>query len=231
MATRALEIGDSTPVVTVSIGKVAPYGPKGEPSAYIRHRVDGDIAITALGLEDDEHASAPQRPNNAIYHFPFDHYASFAIERPDLVPILRTQPAFAENLSTVGWTERDVCIGDRFRLGTAELELSEGRAPRWKLGHRFGDPKMIDAIVATRRSGWFYRVIEPGRVKAGDSISLLARPYPDWPVARAFGLVVANDEDPAALAELIALPVLGPCGLNTERTVSAWRWKRSAAVA
>ena len=211
-----LAIGDSTPVVAIMTGKVVPYGPKGEPSAYIKHRIEGDVEITSLGLEGDEHAGG-DKPDNALHHYPFDHYASFAIERPDLVPILRSQPAFAENLSTVGWTESDVCLGDRFQLGTAELELSEGRAPRWKLGHRFGDPNMIDAIVATRRTGWFYRVVRPGRVGAGDAISLLSRPNPDWSVARAFGLLVASDTDREALAELVGLPGLGASWLKRGR--------------
>ncbi|MHA1559490.1 MAG: MOSC domain-containing protein, partial [Alphaproteobacteria bacterium] len=187
--------------------------PKGEPSAYMKHRIEGDIEITALGLEGDEHAGG-DKPENALHHYPFDHYASFAVERPDLVPILRSQPAFAENLSTVGWTESDVCLGDRFQLGTAELELSQGRAPCWKLGHRFGDPKMIDVVLTKRRAGWYYRVIEPGRIQAGDAISLVARPNPEWPVSRAFGLVVAKDEDRDALGELVALPGLGASWLK-----------------
>jgi len=212
----ALAIGDSTPVVAIMTGKVAPYGPKGEPSAFMRHRIEGDIEITALGLEGDEHAGG-DKPENALHHYPFDHYASFAIERPDLVPILRSQPAFAENLSSVGWLESDVCLGDRFQLGDAELELSQGRAPCWKLGHRFGDPKMIDAVVTTRRAGWYYRVITPGRVRAGDAIRLLSRPNPDWSVARAFGLLVASDIDPEALAELVDLPGLGASWLKRGR--------------
>ena len=126
------------------------------------------------------------------------------------MPKLRTQPAFAENISTVGWTESDVCIGDRFRLGTAEVELSEGRSPCWKLGHRFGDPKMVDAVVETRRAGWYYRVLAPGRIKAGDKITLLARPNPEWTVARAFGLIVAGEDGKEALAELLTLDLLGP---------------------
>jgi MOSC domain-containing protein YiiM len=212
----ALAIGDSTPIVAIMTGKVAPYGPKGEPSAYVKHRIEGDIEITSLGLEGDEHAGG-DKLENALHHYPFDHYASFAIERPDLVPILRSQPAFAENLSTVGWMESHVCLGDRFQLGTAELELSQGRAPCWKLGHRFGDPKMINAVVTTRRAGWYYRVTKPGRVRAGDVIALVSRTNPDWSVARAFGLLVGSDTNPDALAELVGLPGLGASWLKRGR--------------
>src|SRR3546814_3939974 len=84
--------------------------------------------------------------------------------------------------------EGNVCLGDRYRLGSALVEISQGRQPCWKLGHRFGDPRVPATVVATRRSGWYYRVLEEGRVAAGDALDLTDRPLPDWTVERVFAL-------------------------------------------
>jgi MOSC domain-containing protein YiiM len=73
-----------------------------------------------------------------------------------------------------------VWLGDRFRLGSALIEVSHGRQPCWKLGHRFSHAPMAARIVKNRRSGWYYRVLEPGEVKmdaaeAGQSLQRVER--------------------------------------------------------
>ena len=64
---------------------------------------------------------------------------------------------------------------------------------------------MVARIVTTRRSGWYYRVLEPGVVDASDVMTLLERPRPSWPLDRLFGLLIAGDHkgDPSPLAELV----------------------------
>ena len=225
-----LKVGDSIPVVGVRTGRVVPYPPDGNRSAYRKQAVDGEVQITERGIEGDEQAEPEPGhgpPDNAIHHYPFDHYAAFAVERPDLVPVLSEQGAFAENLSSVGWTEWDVCIGDRFELGTAEVELSQGRSPCWKLGRHLGDPLMIDHVTRTRRAGWYYRVRRPGTFAAGGMITLIERPHPEWPVARAFGMVIAGERDEGALEELLEFPELGMSWqLRIERLLISMRRRR-----
>ena len=118
--------------------------------------------------------------------------------------------AFGENISTWGLLEDEVCIGDRFRLGTALVEISQGRQPCWKQGARMEWPALPALMVKTRRSGWYYRVIEEGVAAEGDQLVLVDRPQPDWSVARVFGLLIAGDHkhDPAALPHLAAMAVL-----------------------
>ena len=91
-------------------------------------------------------------------------------------------------------------------MGTALVEISHGRKPCWKLGHRFGHPPLTARVVA----GWYYRVLEPGMVGPGDHIELLDRPLPEWTIARLFELLVGggHKREPAAVRELAALPVL-----------------------
>ncbi len=207
-----MAVSDSIPVLAALVGRPQPYGPDGEPSAYYRRQVDGRVVVGPLGIEGDQPADPVHHGgiDKALHHYPFDHYASFAAERPEHAAVFdQGYGVFAENIATAGWTEWDVCLGDRLLLGTVEVEISEGRSPCWKLGHRFGDPSMVAAVVRTRRAGWYYRVLRPGQFGGGDTLRLIARPYPEWPVARAFGILIVGDGDPGELAELAVLPGLG----------------------
>ena len=123
---------------------------------------------------------------------------------------MNTPGAFGENISTDGLTESEACIGDRYRLGSALVEISQGRQPCWKLGHRFGITTVPATVVATRRSGWYYRVIEEGTVAAGDTLDLVERPLPEWSVARAFHLLIggAGKREPEALRALANMDAL-----------------------
>src|SRR3546814_3138455 len=72
----------------------------------------------------------------------------------------------------------------RFELGTALLEVSQGRQPCWKLNDRFGVPDMVRRVQSSGRTGWYYRVLRPGTARAGDPLRLDSRPHPDWPLRR-----------------------------------------------
>lgn len=197
-----------TRIRAVLTGRIAPFGPGGEPSGYRKAiRIDR-LEVTPLGLAGDEQADLVHHggAEKAIHHYALDHYAAWIAEHPRLAGALAAPGAFGENVSTLGWTEEQVCIGDRFRMGTALVEVSQGRQPCWKLGHRFGDPAMVARVVETGNGGWYYRVIEPGSIAAGDEIRLLERSNPDWTVARTFRILIgkahALRHDIAELAEL-----------------------------
>ena len=124
--------------------------------------------------------------------------------------LLDSEGAFGENISTRGLVESAACIGDRFRLGSALVEISQGRQPCWKLGHRFGIASVPATVVKTRRSGWYYRVVEEGTVAAGDTLTLIERPLSHWTVERVFTLLIAGGgkAEPAALRDLAGLEAL-----------------------
>lgn len=199
-----------TRVDQIRVGKVRPFGPNGESSAYRKTEVSGSVAIRPLGLAGDEQADLEHHGgvDKAILHYAHDHYADWLGEHPELGRHLDSPGAFGENISTTGLIESEVCVGDRFRLGTAVVEVSQGRQPCWKLGHRFGSPDMVRHVVRTGRGGWYYRVVEPGQVRAGDAIELMDRPCPEWPVSAVFGLLVGNEHDSEAFAALIDLESL-----------------------
>ncbi len=184
---------------------------RGQGSAIAKSAITGPVQINYLGIAGDEQAdlSVHGGPDKALHHYPGDHYAHWASQSVSHPP-LNAPGAFGENISTWGLLEDEVCIGDRFRLGTALVEISQGRQPCWKQGARMGWATLPALMVKTRRSGWYYRVIEQGKASEGDDLLLLDRPNPDWTVARVFGLLIAGDHkrDAAALPVLAAMPSL-----------------------
>jgi MOSC domain-containing protein YiiM len=196
---------------------------RGESSAIAKGAVKGPRAVLFLGIDGDERAdlSVHGGPDKAIHHYPRDHYAYWQ-DKLGRMPLLEQAGAFGENISTTGLIEDAACIGDRYRMGTATVEIAQGRQPCWKQAHRLNDPKMIAAMVATRRCGWYYRVIEQGAVAAGDALTLLDRPHLDWTVARVIGLLIAGEgkHDRPAVTALARL----------ERLAKNWR-RRAAKLA
>lgn len=150
------------PVVLTST--LAPLGTDGTLSGIAKRIVPGPWTITPLGIEGDAQGDLKHHggTEKAIHHYPRDHYATWNAEIGPH-PLMLTPGAFGENLSTYGWTEGNVCIGDVVRFGTVPLQVSQGRQPCFKLNSRFGRDSMAVAVQRTGRTGWYYRVREVGR--------------------------------------------------------------------
>lgn len=199
-----------TPILAVLTGHARPFRGD-EPSAIGKLPVADAVAVGAMGLAGDEQADRTVHGgiDKAIHHYPADHYDWWRRQMGD-VPLLAAAGAFGENISTLGLDERTVCLGDRFRLGTALVEVSQARQPCWKLDHRFAAKGVMAKVVTSRRTGWYYRVLEPGAVRAGDALDLVDRPWPGWPLASLFGLLIGGEakDRPADLRVLRDVPVL-----------------------
>ncbi|CAO3426363.1 MOSC domain-containing protein [Azospirillum endophyticum] len=200
----------STKLNAVLVGKAVPFGRPDGVSAIDKRRVDEAVAIGTLGIAGDEQGDRRNHggPDKAVHHYPFDHYAAWRGDLPSPAPLLESAGAFGENLSTMGLTEEMVCIGDVFRVGTAILQVSQGRQPCWKLNHRFGVKDMARRVQSTGRTGWYYRVLEPGIAAAGDDIALIERPLPDWPLSRILRAFYHDTGDLPTLAGIAELEPL-----------------------
>lgn len=199
----------SVPVQALLIGKAVPYSRPGTRSGIHKHRQAGVVRIGELGLEGDEQGDLRVHGgiDKAVHHYPFEHYLQWRSELGNL-PVLQQPGAFGENISTQGLTEHDVCLGDRLQLGSALLEVSQGRQPCWKLNDRFGVADMARRVQSSGRSGWYYRVLQAGAAGAGDALTLRERPHPDWPLARLAHLLYDRVLDPALLKPALALPLV-----------------------
>lgn len=200
-------------VQALCAGAPGPVAP-GIVSAIAKRPVAGPVRVTWLGLAGDHQADPLHHGGHdkALHLYPLDHHDWWR-GRIGAHPLLGQPGAFGENLATRGATDGQLCLGDRFRLGGAVIELSHGRQPCAKLNHRFGRADILSAIVASGRAGCYFRVIGEGEAEAPVILPLMERPLPQWPVARLFDLLVAGGHrrDPhgvAELAELADLPVL-----------------------
>jgi MOSC domain-containing protein YiiM len=218
----------ATIIDALCIGKSVPFGPAGEPSAMHKRPVSGRLCVTRFGLAGDEQADLENHggPDKALLHYALDHYAAWAASHPALAPQLaRGAGQFGENVATLGVTEADICVGDIFRLGSALVQVSQGRQPCWKLGVRFGWSGMTAAVLQTGRTGWYYRVLEEGEVAPGDPVELVDRLHPAFPLPRLFAALFGKRVDPAELEAVLALESLAAAwtSLAQKRIIAAGR--------
>jgi MOSC domain-containing protein YiiM len=187
-------------------GRVRPLGPAGVPSGIDKRAVDRAIRLTKRGFAGDEQGDTHHHggPDKAVHHYPSDHYEYWAEELGAQVRL--TQPgAFGENLAIRGLLETDVAIGDRFRLGTALVEVSQGRQPCFRLNLRMGVPDVALRMQQSGRTGWYYRVIEEGLVSPGDDLTLVDRLTPSWTVERLWRVLYVDTMDRESLSAMVVL--------------------------
>jgi MOSC domain-containing protein YiiM len=186
-----------------------------ELSAFAKRPREGIVQIHAEGLAPDEQADRRVHggPEMALHLYPLDHHDWWREQIGDH-PLLDEPGGFASNLALRGLTEEHVHIGDRFTCGPkntgALIEVSQPRQPCWKIEHRFGAKGMVAKIIESGRCGWYFRVIEPGEVQAGDSLERVSTGAGEWSVARVFRALVAGKASPEERAALADLAPLSP---------------------
>ncbi|MBB4063625.1 MOSC domain-containing protein YiiM [Gellertiella hungarica] len=197
------------PLKALLIGDVRPLGARGIPSGIVKEAVRRPLMLTLTGFEGDGQGDTVKHggPEKAVHHYPFDHHAAWIREIGEH-PLMGAPGAFGENLSTAGITETDVAIGDVFRLGEAVVEVSQGRQPCFKLNERFGRDDMAVGVQKSGRTGWYYRVREPGRVAPEAELRLLDRQAPDWTIHRLWHLFYVDRLNREGLEGIASLPLL-----------------------
>jgi MOSC domain-containing protein YiiM/ferredoxin-NADP reductase len=197
-------------LLAIFAGRVAPLGPKGIPSAFIKNRVHQEIQAKWLGLEGDSQADLTVHGglDKAIYAYPSSNYALWRDEFPEHSPIWGLG-ALGENLALAGLDESEVHIGDVFRLGSAILQVTQPRKPCFKLALRYNDDQRIASrMVREGRTGWYFRVLEEGWVSERQQLTLLERRHADWSIRRVNRAAYDRSATEDELREIAALPEL-----------------------
>jgi ferredoxin-NADP reductase/MOSC domain-containing protein YiiM len=171
--------------------------------------VDGPRLVRRLGMEGDGQGDTAGHggPNRALLVYQVESYDYWRrhFGRDDLGP-----GTFAENLTVDGLADGEVCIGDRYRVGEAEFEVSQPRVTCFRAGLRIGEPQLAALLVAHHRPGFYLRVITEGRVRAGDEIVRTAAGVQSVSVAAVDALLYLPDPDVDTLRRAVTIPALSP---------------------
>jgi MOSC domain-containing protein YiiM len=138
-------------------------------TGIFKEPVAGRVMLRTLNLDGDRQAdlSVHGGPDKAVYAYPSEHYEFWKRELPELeLPF----GMFGENFTTEGLNEREVSIGDKFRVGSAEIMVTQPRMPCYKLGLKFGRADIIKRFLESERTGFYFSVLREGDVGAGDDI-------------------------------------------------------------
>ena len=130
--------------------------------------------MRTLNLDGDRQAdlSVHGGPSKAVYVYPAEHYEFWKREFPEMdLP----WGMFGENFTTTGLLETETNIGDTFRVGPAEVMVTQPRMPCYKLGLKFGRADIIKRFLQSERTGFYLAVLKEGEVGAGDDFELLAK--------------------------------------------------------
>ena len=150
-------------------------------SGIYKRPVSGRIALSSTNLAGDGQADLNVHggPDKAVCVYSADHYPFWR----DELRVLECGPGwFGENFSVEGQSEHDVAVGDIYRIGTALVQISQPRAPCWKLGRRWSRLDMPKLVLQSGRTGWYLRVLESGNVECGDTLTVADRPFARWTI-------------------------------------------------
>lgn len=198
----------STQLIAVSVGLPTRTNWRGKSveTGIFKAPVVGPVMVRTLNLEGDRQAdlSVHGGVEKAVYGYPAEHYAFWREQLGEELP----WGAFGENLTTVGLDEATLQIGDRLRVGEAELLVTQPRLPCFKLGVRFGRPDMVKRFLASGRTGFYFAVLREGLVAAGDPISLIARDPAGVTVADIARIATGDTQDLATMRRAVGVPAL-----------------------
>ncbi len=176
-------------------------------TAIFKQPVEGPVQLRTLNLDGDRQADLRVHggPSKAAYVYPVEHYAFWRAEFPEM-----TLPwgMFGENFTAEWMAEDQVNIGDRFRVGSAEVTVTEPRVPCYKLAAKFGRPDIIKRFLASGRTGFYLAVVREGTVQAGDAIALIERDPHGVTVADVTGLYAHGADNREVLARALRVPAL-----------------------
>ncbi len=194
--------------VTVGLPREVEWKGKTHTTGIFKEPVTGGVAVNTLTLEGDGQAdlSVHGGPSKAIYAYPAEHYAYWKGELSDMeLP----WGMFGENMTTEGMLEDTLNIGDQFSIGTATLRVTEPRMPCYKLAIRFDRADIVRLFLKSGRTGFYFSVLEEGRLQAGDEITPVGRDPGGVTVAEITRLYTTDKSNVDLLRRALAVPALG----------------------
>jgi ferredoxin-NADP reductase/MOSC domain-containing protein YiiM len=171
--------------------------------------VEGSVMVRRLNLDGDGQGDlaghgGEQRAVMVYQTESYDFWKTY-LSREDLKP-----GHFGENFTITDLADDEVCIGDRYRIGDAEFEVTQPRVTCFRVGLRLNEPEMPNLLVAEHRPGFYFRVITEGHVRAGDDIVRTRRGRHELSVADVDALLYLPDRNIEQLRKIVDVPALSP---------------------
>lgn len=192
--------------------------PGGKRSAIGKHPVLGPVRIGRLGLDGDLQVDKRHHggPEMAVHLYPLAHHDWWRGELGEHT-LLDDPGAFGGNIAVRSLDETQVRIGERFRLGSALLEVSQPRMPCATIERRFERKGMVTAILESGRCGWYFRVVDEGEAMADDELAALPGTGSDHTVRSVFMQLA----DPGSPIDRDLVEAFSACSILAEE----WRAK------
>jgi ferredoxin-NADP reductase/MOSC domain-containing protein YiiM len=195
--------------VNVGLPKNVAWQGKTVYTGVWKHPVDGPAMVRRLNIDGDGQGDLAGHggEQRAVLVYQVQSYRHWQrhFGRDDL-----GHGAFGENLTVDGLTDDEVCIGDRYRIGEAEFEVTQPRVTCYRVGLRLGQPELPALLVSHHRPGFYMRVLREGRIQAGDRIVKTGTGPGALSVADVDALLYLPGRDPARLRAAVRIPALSP---------------------
>ncbi len=204
-------MGEQARLVSVNVGLPRPVTWRGRTvvTGIWKAPVDGPQQVRLLNIDGDGQGDLNGHGgvHRAVYVYQLESYDHWAEElgRSDFV-----YGQFGENLTVAGLPDDAVCIGDRYRIGTALFEVSQPRVTCYRIGIRMDEPRMAALLTGGGRPGFYLRVLEEGTVEAGQVITRVAGGPEGMTVAEANALLYRSRHPRAELERALRIPALSP---------------------
>lgn len=198
-------------VISVNVGVPKEVNWKGKTvlTGIFKDPVAGKVKLKSLNFQGDQQADLTVHGGvtKAVYAYPLEHYDYWRHKLPEMN---LSWGIFGENLTIEGLLEEEVNIGDRFRLGGAEIMATEPRMPCYKLGIRFGRNDIVKKFLDSRLTGVYFSVLKEGDVGVGDTLELISQDENNIKVADITRLYVDEIDSSVFLHRILqveALPI------------------------
>jgi MOSC domain-containing protein YiiM len=193
--------------LNVSLPKLIDWNGEPVTTGIFKEPVAGPVMLRTLNLDGDRQADLRVHGgvSKAVYAYPAEHYEFWRKELPEMnLPY----GMFGENFTIEGLLEDQVNVGDRFRLGGAEIIATEPRMPCYKLGIKFGRSDIIRRFLNSRRTGFYFAVAREGEVESGAAIESVSRDPSNVRIADITRLYAFEKDNLELLRRAVALKAL-----------------------
>ena len=178
-------------------------------TGVFKESVTGSRRVSKLNVDGDGQGDLVGHggEQRAVFVYQMDSYRYWERElgRHDFV-----YGQFGENFTVEGLGDDEVCIGDRYQIGSAKFEVSQPRVTCYRVGIRMNDPQIPALLVSHHRPGFYFRVLEEGEVKAGDEIIKLSAGPEEMTVADVDALLYLPGHTREGLLRALRVPALSP---------------------